>query len=767
MKWLADLPVQRKLRLAIVTTTAVALVLACTFFLILEFVGYRRNVRQTINALARVTANNSTAAIAFADEADARETLEALRAEPQILVAALYDGDGQLFASFSAAPGEIAPPTAPTEVGLYFQGGYVVRVERVVQEDRVLGTLYLRATLADLYYRTRIYAVIVGGVLAASFALAWILGSILQRTISRPILELAQTADAISKGSDYSLRARQYGRDELGRLTAAFNTMLERTQAAVGALRESEARFRHMADGAPVLIWLADAFREATWFNQRWLDFVGRPLARELRRGWLDNVHPDDRDHWERVYGAAFEARQAFQLEYRLRRHDGEYRWMLDHGIPRFSAEGEFSGYIGSCIDVTDRRQAEQEIAEARDRALAASRAKDEFLARLSHELRTPLNPVLLVASDAAQNLALPEDVRADFDMIAKNVALEARLIDDLLDLTRIVRGKLALDLRVRDAHAILRDAISTVWSELEAKRIRLTLDLTADRTNVLGDSVRLQQVFWNVLKNAIKFTPEAGSIIIESRTLAESDRVMVKITDTGIGMTPTELNRVFEAFAQGEHTEGVSVRHFGGLGLGLAISRMLVELHSGAIRASSRGRNLGSTFVIELPIARAEAGIGQTELQATKTGAGTGPERNRVSAGQRLAPGSRGRVLLVEDHVPTCRILAHLLSRRGFDVVSVATAAAARSAAAEGPYTFLISDIGLPDGDGVALLKDLRAAQPGLRGVALSGYGAEQDIARSRGAGFDDHLTKPINVDALDQAIARFTSQPDVGNDS
>ncbi len=750
-QWFADLPVQRKLQVVMMLTTGVALVLACGLFLLLEYAGFRRNLSQSIDAVARVTANNSSAAIAFEDEADARETLEALRAEPQILVAGLYAADGTLFAGYSRVAGELPPELAPSELGIFFREGHLVRVLDVYERERRLGRLYVRATMAGLYRRLQVYAWTVLGVLAAAIALAWMLASVLQRRIAGPILKLASTADAVAARSDFSLRVPSYGRDELGRLSAAFNSMLERTEDAVHALRESEARFRHMADGAPVLIWLADAGRAASWLNQRWLEFVGRPLARELGRGWLEGVHPEDRARCVQHYELAYRARQTFQLEYRLRRYDGEYRWVLDHGVPRLGEGGEFNGYIGSCIDVTDRKRAEQEAEDARDRALAASRAKDDFLARLSHELRTPLNPVLLLASEAARNPELPEEVRADFDTVAKNVALEARLIDDLLDLTRIVRGKLALDLRARDLHAVLRDAVGTVWSELEAKRIRLTLELASGRCTVWGDAVRLQQVFWNVLKNAIKFTPEGGVIVVQTLTTPAFDRVAVAITDNGIGLSPAELEQVFEAFTQGEHADGSRGHQFGGLGLGLAISRMLIELHHGSIHATSPGRNQGATFTIELPLATQE--VRSAPPEGLPSDAPPPPLHDTAPES-----GSQGRILVVEDHVPTCRALASLLTRRGFDVITAGSLSEARRAAEQGQYHFIISDIGLPDGDGVTLMKELREVFPDLRGVALSGYGAEQDIARSRDAGFEEHLTKPINVDDLDRILRRLT---------
>jgi PAS domain S-box-containing protein len=602
MSRFADLPVQRKLGLAMLLTSTVALVVACGVFLAVEYIGYRQNIARTLITLARVTASNSTAAIAFADEAGAIQNLEALRAEPQIIAATLFDTDGRMFARYASRPLEVLRTSGTDPAGVRFENGYVVAVQPVVEGNRRLGTLYLQATMEQIYARMQTYAWIVLGVLCSSFVLAGLISTVLRRALARPILELASTANAVSIDQDYSLRARQYGRDELGQLTSSFNAMLEKTQAAIAALRESEQRFRVMADGAPVLIWLADTTKNRVWFNQRWLEFTGRQMKDELGFAWADNVHPDDLDRCVRTYTESFDARTTFQMEYRLRRRDGEHRWLLDHGIPRFGAAGEFTGYIGSCVDVSDRKVAEQEVTRARDQALAASRAKDEFLAALSHELRTPLNPVLLLASDAATNRALPEDVRADFEMIAKNVALEARLIDDLLDLTRITRGKLTLNLMPGDVHSILRDALTTVQADLDDKRIQLHLDLGAKRHAIRGDGVRLQQVFWNVLKNAVKFTPEEGKVRIETR-VQENGRIIVRVSDTGIGLTAAEIERIFDAFSQGDHTDNEKYHRFGGLGLGLAISKRLVELHTGTIRASSPGRNQGATFDIELPL--------------------------------------------------------------------------------------------------------------------------------------------------------------------
>jgi len=248
-------------------------------------------------------------------------------------------------------------------------------------------------------------------------------------------------------------------------------------------------------------------------------------------------------------------------------------------------------------------RQREAALSVSEAQARAASRAKNDFLARLSHELRTPLNPILLLTSAGASDDTLPPEIRADFETIAKNVTLEARLIDDLLDVTRIERGKLTLELRLLDAHDILRDVLAMVRGELEQKNLVLHLDQEAACPKLWGDDVRLKQVFWNVLKNAIKFTPEGGEVRVTTRLTPDERRWSVEVRDTGIGLTAAEMARIFEPFSQGDHAERQGSRPFAGLGLGLAISRRLVELHDGSISAKSDGRGQGALFQLEFPL--------------------------------------------------------------------------------------------------------------------------------------------------------------------
>jgi signal transduction histidine kinase len=404
-------------------------------------------------------------------------------------------------------------------------------------------------------------------------------------------------------------------------------------------------------------------------------------------------------------------------------------------------ANAELEARVGSRTAALTCANEELRASEARFKA--ASHAKDDFLAALSHELRTPLNPVLLLASDAAADPALTEEVRGRFASIRTSIELEARLIDDLLDLTRITRGILRLEMQPVDAHAVLSAAVAIVRPEAEAKNVGLTVDLAAGERQLHGDGIRLQQVFWNLLKNAVKFTPAGGKIALATSASADRAEWALTISDTGIGLTPDERTRIFEAFVQGEHSRGADGHRFGGLGLGLAISRTLVEMHAGRIEAASGGRGLGSVFTVTLPLRRAK-GAGDGDPAPAKRAP---PAPSRASGCRPL------RILLVEDHAPTRVTLAQLLRGRDHEVVAADSAAEARAAA--GPFDLIISDLGLPDGGGWELLESLREVQPDLPGIALSGYGTEQDIARSRRSGFVEHMIKPVAIEALEAAIS------------
>ena len=375
----------------------------------------------------------------------------------------------------------------------------------------------------------------------------------------------------------------------------------------------------------------------------------------------------------------------------------------------------------------------EQAIAEhARVEAERASEAKDRFLAMLSHELRTPLTPVLASVFMLEREDNIPAIMHESLQLIRRNVELEARLIDDLLDLTRINKGKVQLSFEIVDAHTLLRNALEICQSEIEQKKLELRNEFAATKVYLQADPARLQQIFWNLIKNAVKFTPHGGKLGI--RTTNNGDgQFRLEVEDSGCGIDPGVLPRIFHAFEQAGRTQ------LGGLGLGLAISKALVEAHHGSISAESRGRDSGATFTALFPTC----------------------ERNAIpessDAPRSTAKRRSVRLLLVEDHEDTNRSLTRMLRRRGYEVHPANDIRSALDIATRKQFDVLVSDIGLPDGSGIDLLKALRAKRD-VFGIALSGYGMEEDIRRSGEAGFSHHLVKPVDLNKLDSIIQEMS---------
>jgi nitrogen-specific signal transduction histidine kinase/CheY-like chemotaxis protein len=403
--------------------------------------------------------------------------------------------------------------------------------------------------------------------------------------------------------------------------------------------------------------------------------------------------------------------------------------------------------------DITEHKRAEQERAgmvreqAARAEAEAANRAKDRFLATLSHELRTPLTPVLATVTALLAESSTPIMNRTILDMIRRNIVLEARLIDDLLDVSRIGRGKLHLKRESVDAHELVDQVLAICRDELTKGELRLELDIAASRRVVDADPIRLQQVLWNLLKNAIKFTPPGGTVTVRTRNgVATSQHarhasLIIEVSDTGIGIEPEILPRIFDIFEQG----GISAtRQYGGLGLGLTISRWIAEQHGGRLIGSSKGAGCGATFSLEIPTLSCSLDV---EAPSERTPMIHAHHRNSTSQERPL------KILLVEDNGDTRNYLCEILTQRGHTVRTASNLAAALQAAAEADFELLISDIELPDGSGLELMWTLRA-QRHVAAIALSGYGSPDDLELSRSAGFTEHLVKPVDIQTLEQAI-------------
>jgi PAS domain S-box-containing protein len=440
---------------------------------------------------------------------------------------------------------------------------------------------------------------------------------------------------------------------------------------------------------------------------------------------------------------------------------DGTERPIADSAAPIRDEDDRIVGVVLVFRDVTDERRHEQErecllAAEqaARSEAEAANRAKDRFLAVLSHELRTPLTPVLIAASSLLEegDGSLDPNIRSVLEMVQRNVELEARLIDDLLDVSRITRGRMVLDLKTVDVHLAIRDCVEICREETSAAHLDVVLDLAAARHHVCGDQARLMQVVWNLVRNAARFNPAGGKLSIRtsnapgrvheerarSAGCATTDDLIVAFADTGIGIDPAIRDRIFEPFYQAD--AGVRQRTQG-LGLGLAISRSIAEAHGGRLSVESSGHGQGSTFRLVLDTVRTDAPASEP-LEPPSA-----------------PPGRSGlNVLLVEDNQETLRYLTLILRKRNYNVVPVDRVSAARAAAGQSKFDLLISDIELPDGTGLELIHDLGGGQT-LPGIAISGFGSEEDLQQSAGAGFAAHLTKPIDLNRLESAIRRVAT--------
>jgi PAS domain S-box-containing protein len=411
-------------------------------------------------------------------------------------------------------------------------------------------------------------------------------------------------------------------------------------------------------------------------------------------------------------------------------RRDGSWVHVLCSNTPIIK-DGKVVGSVLVAHDISGQRRFEEDLLRAKEAAEAANAAKDQFLAALSHELRTPLAPVLMTASVLEQDDSLPERVREDLAMIRRNIELEARLIDDLLDLTRVSRGKLELHCEAVDVHVVLRDAVQTCCgSDINNKRLILTMNLEAARHFVWADAARLAQVCWNLIRNAVKFTPSGGRIDVATRDLPDG-HVQISVRDTGIGIEADLLPRIFNAFEQGSRD---TTRRFGGLGLGLAISKALIDQHRGRICVHSDGHGRGAVFTVELAAMQVPAAVLR-------------PHPRSTTASQAL------RILLVEDHEMTARVLERLLRSMNYDVLTATTVQNALDTARCSTFDLLISDLGLPDGSGLDLMKELKQIYQ-IKGIALSGYGMEEDIRRSREVGFAAHLTKPVSIEKLQATI-------------
>lgn len=509
---------------------------------------------------------------------------------------------------------------------------------------------------------------------------------------------------------------------------------------------ENENKFRSLADSAPVMVWMADTNGQSSWFNKGWLDFSGRKMEVEIA-DWTGRVHVSDAGTLFELRNAAFSARTPFTVEYRLCRSDGVYRWVFDTGTPVFGSDSKFEGFVGSCVDIHELKESEEQRKDlfekertARNEADRANRLKDEFLATLSHELRTPLNAILGYAQLLKRG-SIPEAKRIDIlEIIERNSRSQAQIIDDLLEMSRIISGRLRLDRKDVDLNQVVLAALESVGPSAEGRQITITKKFENELSMVWGDPMRLQQVVWNLLTNAIKFSPKGGSVSVVLHI--RDTHVELIVTDSGIGITPDFLPYVFDRFKQADSS---TTRRHGGLGLGLAIVKQIVDLHGGSVAAHSDGPNLGSVFTVTIPLSDGQCRI----LGAAETV--KSPNADFVVDSDRL---NGRKILVVDDETDSRDVVRQMLELSGATVLTADSARAGFDLLRSERPDVLLSDIGMPQEDGYQFISRIRALTESEGGstpaVALTAFARDEDKKRALTCGYQVHLAKPVEPSRL-----------------
>lgn len=542
--------------------------------------------------------------------------------------------------------------------------------------------------------------------------------------------------------------------------------VIERTRARE-ALRKSEARLRFMAESMPQKIFTAQPNGDIDYFNQQWMNFTGLSFEQIRDWGWTQFIHPDDLEENLRVWQKSIDTGEDFQLEHRCRRADGAYRWHLSRARAMQEESGNVLMWIGSSTDIDDVKQTEAELQSlvareqaAHTEAQAANRVKDEFLATVSHELRTPLNAIVGWARLLRSGSLLQRDIDRAIEIIDRNADAQATIIDELLDISRIISGKLQIEQQPVNLVDVINAAREVTRPAAEAKAIEINLLLDGTAGPVIGDAVRLQQVIWNLLSNAIKFTPREGRVDVNLSR--QGTDVVIVVSDTGQGIEPAFLPHVFERFNQADPSEK---RLHGGLGLGLAIARHLVEMHGGAIRAESDGPHRGAVFTINLPIVSIKplkTTLGSAiDVPATASQAisETGPAPEIPSD---ILSGVR--VLVIDDQADARDLFTFALEQYKADVRVCCSAGEAFSEFLSWKPDVIVSDIGLPGEDGYELMERIRALDEEHGGrtpaLALTGYASAVDQAKAFAAGYQSHLAKPVGIKELAGVVAKLSGK-------
>ena len=725
-----------KLMVVMLTTTAVALTVAGAALL---FTDLRDNRAAWANDLGTEAAILSLAvepALSFNDVEGAQRNLNALQARASIRAAALYDSRGLLFAEYSRAGAEPAASQLPAIApGVHLDGGRVDLVHPVIQGGETLGTIYLRADY-DVTGRVRAYLSVLGAVMIIGLVAALLVSIWLQRVVSRPMESMAHVARQIVEKRDWSFRAKRTTLDEIGVVVDAFNNMLDEVQARARALETSEKLYRAIGETINYGVWVTDADGRLIYASDSFLRLVGMTLQQAADEGWGKVLHPDDADDTLEAWRECARTGSNWYREHRYFGVDGRYHAILAQGVPIRDDTGQVQRWAGINLDISRLKNTERALLEA-------DRRKDEFLATLAHELRNPLAPirnaVRILDSDAADD----RQRKWGREVIARQVQRMSLLLDDLLDVSRITRGQLELKKDYVDLRSVVSVAVETARPLIDAKHHQLTINLPAENIRLEADPLRLSQVIGNLLTNAAKYTDSGGRIELGARV--ENSELVIAIRDNGIGLSQEVMPGLFTMFSQ---VNSAVDRAEGGLGIGLALVKGLVALHGGRVEVRSDGLGHGSEFTVRLPH-KVLAAPRAVAVEATSGAANANAVR-------------RGRVLVADDNRDAAESLAMVLHFLGYEVSVAASGAEALELGAQQRPDAAVIDIGMPGMSGHEVARRMRREAWGRHAVlvALTGWGQDHDKQAALAAGFDEHLTKPVDPDLVERVLtARLQS--------
>ena len=501
---------------------------------------------------------------------------------------------------------------------------------------------------------------------------------------------------------------------------------------------------RHLADGLPQIVWVARPDGSHEYYNRRWYEFTGRGREIWIDDAWSDLFHPDDVARADRAWAEALRSGNPYDIEFRLKRaSDGAYRWFLGRALPYRDVTDEIVNWFGTCTDIHALKTAQDALRTARDELRQESRQKDEFLGMISHELRTPLNAVFGWTRLMQENVLNEEERVEAVNSIMRNAEAQGRLIEDVIDITRIVNQKLSLDRKVLNLYAIVTEAVEAIQPSVNAKAIHLQTSIESRDLLIYADPMRLQQVLLNLMTNAVKFTPPGGRVSL--RVARKGESALIEISDTGKGISAELLPHIFERFRQGDSS---STRQHGGLGLGLAIAHQLVMLHEGRIAAHSEGEGKGSRFSVSLPVVA-------LDWRPSEQARGAGDES--VFPAESL----RGlHAMVIDDDANVRDVVALTLAKCGASVTVASSVHDAFNLLPNLAPDIVVSDIAMPDVDGYEFIRRFRALMrakgTNVPVIALTAYGSLQDRDRALEAGFDKHLAKPIDPAELVRTIVK-----------